>query len=245
MVSIGIDGKSNELWLHPFVPVGSFGSVRTSVYWTRARVLMKGNRSMMKIEPVTLQGSLARLEPLRLEHAVQLYEASRDPGLWTYKPVKQPRSLTEMEQLIASVLQSQQAGACLPFAILSLERGRAVGETRYHNFMLQDYGVEIGWTWLTPSVQRTGVNTECKYLLLRHAFEVLGAIRVQFRTHHLNITSQRALERLGAVKEGVLRNQLILPDGSYRHSVYYSIIQDEWPSVKARLENMMPRESIG
>jgi N-acetyltransferase len=249
MVSIGIDGKSNELWLHPFVPVGSFGSVRTSVYWTRARVLMKGNRSMMKIEPVTLQGSLARLGPLRLEHAAQLYEASRDPGLWTYKPVKPPRSLTEMEQLIASVLQSQQAGACLPFAILSLERGRAVGETRYHNFMLQDYGVEIGWTWLTPSVQRTGVNTECKYLLLRHAFEVLGAIRVQFRTHHLNITSQRALERLGAVKEGVLRNQLILPDGSYRHSVYYSIIQsiiqDEWPSVKARLENMMPRESIG
>jgi len=146
----------------------------------------------MKIEPVTLQGSLVRLEPLRLEHAAQLYEASRDPGLWTYKPVKQPRSL-------ASVLQSQQAGTCLPFAILSLERECAVGETRYHNFMLQDYGVEIGWTWLTPSVQRTGVNTECKYLLLRHAFEVLGTIRVQFRTHHLNSTSQRALERLGAV----------------------------------------------
>lgn len=196
---------------------------------------------MMYIEPVTLQGQLVRLEPLRLEHAAALFEASRDPGLWTYKPVSQPRSLIEMEQLIASVLHNQQAGGCLPFAIVSLERERAVGETRYHSFMLQDYGLEIGWTWLTPSVQRTGVNTECKYLLLRHAFEVWNTIRVQFRTHHLNTNSQRALERLGAVKEGMLRNQLILPDGSYRHTVYYSIIQSEWPSVKARIEKMMHR----
>jgi RimJ/RimL family protein N-acetyltransferase len=202
---------------------------------------MKGNRFVMKIEPVTLKGHLVRLEPLRMEHASELYEASRDPGLWTYKPVKQPRSLTEMEQLIASVLQQQQAGACLPFAILSLERGCAVGETRYHSFMLQDRGLEIGWTWLAPSVQRTGVNTECKYLLLCHAFEAMGTIRVQFRAHHLNTNSQRAIERLGAVKEGVLRNHFIMPDGSYRHSVYYSILQSEWPSVKARLEKMMQR----
>jgi N-acetyltransferase len=196
---------------------------------------------MMKIEPVTLKGHLVRLEPLRMEHAGELYEASRDPGLWTYKPVSQPRSLTEMEQLIASVLQNQQAGACLPFAILSLERGCIVGETRYHSFMLQDHGLEIGWTWLAPSVQRTGVNTECKYLLLCHAFEAMGAIRVQLRTHHLNTNSQRAIERLGAVREGVLRNHFIMPDGSYRHSVYYSIIQSEWPSVKAGLEKMMQR----
>lgn len=196
---------------------------------------------MMKIEPVTLQGNLVRLEPLSLKHASELYEASRDPGLWTYKPVSQPGSLVETEQLITSVLQNQQVGGCLPFAILSLERGCAIGETRYHSFMLQDYGLEIGWTWLTPSVQRTGVNTECKYLLLHHAFETMGAIRVQFRTHHLNIKSQRAIERLGAVREGVLRNHIIMPDGSYRHSVYYSIIQSEWPSVKARLEAMMQR----
>lgn len=196
---------------------------------------------MMKVEPVALQGHFVRLEPLRLDHARELYKASRDPGLWTYKPVSQPRSLTEMEQLIVSVIQNQQYGGCLPFAIISLERGCAVGETRYHSFMLQDYGLEIGWTWLTPSVQRTGVNTECKYLLLRHAFETMGTIRVQFRTHHLNTNSQRALERLGAVREGVLRNHLIMPDGFYRHSVYYSIIQSEWSSVKARLEAMMQR----
>ena len=196
---------------------------------------------MMKIEPVTLKGHLVRLEPLHLKHAFALFEASRDSGLWTYKPVAQPHSLTEMEQLITSVLQNQQAGGCFPFAIISLERDSAVGETRYHNFTLQDYGLEIGWTWLTPSMQRTGVNTECKYLLLRHAFEVMKAIRVQFRTHHLNTNSQRALERLGAVREGVLRNHLIMPNGSYRHSVYYSIIESEWSSVKARLEAMMQR----
>lgn len=194
---------------------------------------------MMKIEPVALQGRLVRLEPLRMEHAAELYEASRDPGLWTYKPVKQPRSLAEMEQLVATTLQGRP-GPCLPFAIISLERGCAVGETRYHSFTL-DHGLEIGWTWLTPSVQRTGVNTECKYLLLRHAFEVWDAIRVQLRTHHHNTNSQRAIERLGAVKEGVLRNHFIMPDGTYRHSVYYSVIQSEWPAVKARLEQMMQR----
>jgi RimJ/RimL family protein N-acetyltransferase len=148
-----------------------------------------------------------------------------------------------MEQLIASVLRKQQAGECLPFTIISLEQERAVGETRYHNFAHQDYGLEIGWTWLTPSVQRTGVNTESKYLLLRHAFETMAAIRVQFRTHHLNTQSQRAIERLGAVREGVLRNHLIMPDGSYRHSVYYSVVQSEWPMVKARLEALMQRQA--
>lgn len=116
-----------------------------------------------------------------------------------------------------------------------------MGETRYHNFALQDHGVEIGWTWLTPSVQRTGVNTECKYLLLRYAFEEMGAIRVQLRTHHLNTNSQRAIERLGAVKEGILRNHMIMPDGSYRHSVYYSIIESEWPSIKTKIQDMMQR----
>lgn len=195
----------------------------------------------MTSEHMTLDGSLVRLEPLRMDHASKLYEASRDPSLWTYKPIRQPRSLMEMEQLIASVLQSQEAGACLPFTIISLDQGRPVGETRYFNFALQDHGVEIGWTWLAPSVQRTGVNTECKYLLLRHAFEAMGAIRVQLKTHHLNTNSQRAIERLGAVKEGILRNHMIMPDGSYRHSVYYSIIESEWPAIKARLQTMMQR----
>lgn len=196
---------------------------------------------MMMVEPVTLTGRFARLEPLRLEHAAELYAASQDPTIWTYKLIRQPQSLAEMQRHIESVLRSQETGATVPFAIISLEHGRAMGETRYLTIMPQDRGLEIGWTWLAPAIQRTGVNTECKYLLLRHAFENLGAIRVQLKTHHHNIRSQRAIERLGAIKEGTLRNHMIMPDGSYRHSVYYSIIEDEWPSVKARLETLMGR----
>jgi RimJ/RimL family protein N-acetyltransferase len=119
------------------------------------------------------------------------------------------------------------------------EHNRAIGSTRYLDIQTQNRGLEIGWSWLTPTVQRTGVNTECKYLLLRHAFEQLGMIRVQLKTDSRNLQSQRAIERLGAVKEGTLRNHMILPDGYYRHSVYYSIIESEWPTVKAGLEEKM------
>lgn len=197
---------------------------------------------MIKIEPVTLTGHFARLEPLRLEHAKELYAASReDPDLWQYMLTGQPASLAEMEQLVAATLKSQEAGSCLPFAIIDCARGRAVGETRYLNIMLRDHGLEIGSTWLAPSVQRTGINTECKYLLLSHAFEEIGAIRVQLKTHHLNLRSQRAIERVGATKEGILRNHMLMLDGSYRHSVYYSIIVSEWPQVKAGLEAKMQR----
>lgn len=194
---------------------------------------------MMSIEPATLTGRIVRLEPLSIKYAADLYQASRDPSIWTYKMIKQPASLSEMEQLVASTVQSKEAGACLPFTIIDLAGERPIGETRYHSFLPHDRGLEIGWTWLTPSVQRTGVNTECKYLLLRHAFEVWNAARVQFRTHHLNVRSQRAIERLGAVKEGILRNHVIMPDGSFRHSVYYSIIESEWPQVKQGLEARM------
>lgn len=194
---------------------------------------------MMKIEPVTLTGSLVRLEPLHMAHADELYEAGRDPDIWTHLSLKQPHSRTEMEQLVASDLRDQQAGERLPFAIISLQSGRAVGQTGCHNLFLQDHGLEIGMTWLAPSVQRTGVNTESKYLLLCHAFEAMGAIRVQFRTRPVNVKSQRAIERLGAVKEGLLRNSFILPDGSYGDRIIYSIIESEWPAVKANLKNMM------
>jgi N-acetyltransferase len=194
---------------------------------------------MLKIEPVTLTGRVARLEPLKTEHFARLYEASQDAGIWRYLPVKRPESQAEMEQLLAEALQLQQEGACLPFTIIDVARDCAVGQTRYLNITHKDRGIEIGWTWLTPSVQRTGINTECKYLLLSHAFEQLGAIRVQLKTHHLNVKSQQAIERLGAVKEGTLRNQIIMPDGSYRHSVYYSILDSEWPQVKAGLEAKM------
>jgi RimJ/RimL family protein N-acetyltransferase len=191
----------------------------------------------MKIEPVTLQGQRVRLEPLRLEHAPALYGAiSEQIDLWRYMPSRQPSSAAEMEQLVVKTLQQQQQGIYLPFVTVDLAAERVVGETRYLDIRPEDRNIEIGHTWLAPSAQRSGVNTEAKYLLLCHAFERLNVIRVQLKTHHLNLQSQRAIERLGAVKEGVLRNCKIMPDGSYRHSVYYSIIESEWPQVKAELE---------
>lgn len=197
---------------------------------------------MMKIEPITLTGQKVRLEPLCPAHTPALYEAIKDaPNLWQYIFVRQPRSLEEMEQWTDQALQDQAQGTSLPFVTVDLASGSIVGSTRYLRIEAQHRGLEIGWTWLTPSTQRTGINTECKYLLLRHAFEQLHAIRVQLNTHYLNIQSQRAIERLGAVKEGILRNNRIMPDGSYRHSVYYSIIEDEWPQVKAGLEAKMRR----
>ncbi len=199
---------------------------------------------MMKIEPVTLTGRLVRLEPLRQEHAAGLYEASQENlDLWRYMLVRQPRSVERMEQLVTMTLHAAERDMSLPFAIVDLVGGRVVGETRYLSVMVEDRGLEIGSTWLAPSVQRTGINTESKYLLLTHAFEQLSAIRVQLKTHHLNLRSQRAIERLGAVKEGVLRNLKIMPDGSYRHSVFYSIIDSEWPQVKTELEAKMRRNS--
>ena len=148
-------------------------------------------------------------------------------------------SLPAIEAWISAALQEQAVGMVLPFAIIDLATGYAVGSTRYMTIAVRDRGLEIGWTWLSAQVQRTGVNTECKYLLLRHAFETLGAIRVQLKTHHDNVRSQRDIERIGATREGVLRNHMIMPDGSYRHSVYYSVIESEWPRVKGRLEAKM------
>jgi RimJ/RimL family protein N-acetyltransferase len=174
-----------------------------------------------------------------MKHTTDLYQAAQDPTIWTYMPITPIRSLAEMEQVIATAIQHQESGTCIPFAIIDLAQNRAIGSTRYCDLRLHDRALEIGWTWLTPSVQRTGINTECKYLLLRHAFEHSGVIRVQLKTHHLNFKSQHAIERLGAVKEGTLRNHVIMPDGSYRHSVFYSIIESEWPSVKAGLEAKM------
>jgi len=193
----------------------------------------------MQVRPVILEGQRVRLEPLQLSHAAALYSVCQDPEIWRYMSYKQPTSLSEMEAWIALALDAQERGTDVPFAIIDRNAGHALGSTRYLNIMSKDRGLEIGWTWLTGTARRTYVNTECKYLLLRHAFETLGAIRVQLKTDSRNVTSQRAIERIGAVKEGVLRNHVIMPDGYYRHSVYYSIVESEWPTVKAYLEGKL------
>lgn len=193
----------------------------------------------MSLEPVTLEGRIVRLEPLHLHHSNDLYEASQDQRIWAYMPLNPSASLEAMNMLIESALHEQQMGTMLPFAIVDSATGRAFGSTRYLDIRLPDRGLEIGWTWLTPMVQRTGVNTECKYLLLRHAFETLKMIRVQLKTDSRNLKSQQAIERIGGKREGVLRNHMILPNGYIRHSVYYSILDSEWPDVKAALEEKM------
>lgn len=193
----------------------------------------------MWVEPITLEGRVARLEPLRPDHAPGLYTASQDPHIWRYLTQYQPTSLAEMERWVALALHERQTKEDLPFVIFERSTDTVVGSTRYLTVQPQHRNLEIGWTWLASEARRTPINTECKYLLLRHAFETLGAIRVQFKTDSRNETSQRAIERLGAVKEGILRNHVIMPDGYFRHSVYYSILDSEWPTIKAQLEEKM------
>ncbi|GAC1368248.1 MAG: GNAT family protein [Ktedonobacteraceae bacterium] len=193
----------------------------------------------MHIEPVRLSGRVVRLEPLTPGHATGLLQAGAELATWDYMPFNPCTSLDTMREWIRSTLQEQADGLCIPFVIITLSDERIVGSTRYMSIMYKDRGLEIGWTWLAPEVRRSAVNTECKYLLLRHAFETLGAIRVQLKTDSRNLRSQRAIERLGAVREGVLRNHKIMPDGYFRHSVYYSIIDSEWPQVKAHLETKL------
>ena len=193
----------------------------------------------MKVEPTTLTGNVVRLEPLQREHAEALFRAAQDSTIWSYMPYNPSISLAAMHEWIDEALEAQAKGSDVVFVIIQLATGEVVGSTRYLTIVPRDRGLEIGGTWLARSVRRTAVNTECKYLLLRHAFETLRAIRVQFKTDSRNLVSQQAIERLGTKKEGTLRNHMILPDGYYRHSVYYSILDTEWATVKAGLEDKM------
>lgn len=206
----------------------------------RGVYLIEGDNAL-NIQPATLVGNIVRLEPLQLEHASGLFHAAQDPAIWPYMPYNPSVSFDAMKAWITVAVRAQEATTELPFAIIDRATGTVVGSTRYLTIVPKDRGLEIGSTWLARAVRRTGVNTECKYLLLRHAFETLQAIRVQLKTDSRNTTSQRAIERIGATKEGVLRNHMIMPDGYYRHSVYYSILDSEWPTVKARLEATMSR----
>jgi RimJ/RimL family protein N-acetyltransferase len=149
------------------------------------------------------------------------------------------RNEEDMRGWVMDILSRAEKRTDLPFAVVHLASGRVAGATRYLNIMPIDRGLEIGGTWYGTDFQRTVVNTECKYLLLKHAFETLECIRVQLKTDSRNERSQKAIERIGAKKEGVLRNHMILPDGYYRHSVFYSILDSEWPDVKKRLKEMM------
>jgi RimJ/RimL family protein N-acetyltransferase len=196
-------------------------------------------RNEVEIAPVTLTGSIVRLEPLSEQHVTDLTVAAHDERIWRYMLYVYPDNEEKMLAWVRDILARQAAGTDLGFAVIHRESGRAIGATRYLEIRPEHRGLEIGGTWYATEFQRTAVNTECKYLLLRHAFEVLGCIRVQFKADARNLSSLRAIERLGAAREGVLRNHYILQDGGYRDSVYFSILDREWPKVKERLEEML------
>jgi RimJ/RimL family protein N-acetyltransferase len=196
----------------------------------------------MNIQPVTLTGKIIRLEPLSEAHVPDLALSGDDDEIWRFMLYGSVRSEEQMHAWVIDLLNRQKEGTDLPFAVIYLATGQAIGATRYLNISPENRGLEIGGTWYAYAYQRTGVNTEAKYLLLTHAFETLGCVRVQLKTDLRNIRSQLAIERIGAVKEGILRKHMILPDGTLRDSVFYSILDDEWPVVKARLEEMLYRK---
>jgi RimJ/RimL family protein N-acetyltransferase len=195
----------------------------------------------MEVKPVVLEGQHVRLEPMTEEHIPGLAEIGTGQTFWDFMLYGNINTLEDMRSWVRDILARTEKGTDLPFVAIHLVSGRVAGATRYLNIVPKDRGLEIGGTWYGPEFQRTPVNTECKYLLLRHAFETLGCIRVQLKTDLRNERSQRAIERIGAVKEGILRNHMILPDGRIRDSVFYSILNTEWPNVKRKLEGMMNR----
>lgn len=194
----------------------------------------------MIIEPVILEGQHVRLEPLSLEHHAQLCEVGLDPDLWRWT-TNFIRTPEELRAYMQTALREQEEGRSLPFATVLQSSGRAIGSTRYCNIDSTNRRVEIGFTWIGAPWQRTLVNTEAKYLQLRHAFENLGCIRVELKTDSLNERSRKAILRIGAKEEGTFRNHMVVHDGRLRHSVYYSVIESEWPAVKAALEEKLAR----
>src|SRR5512140_1545294 len=194
---------------------------------------------VMRVEPVTLTGRFVRLEPLSEEHVSGLTAIGLEEDIWRYMPYGQMRNEDDIRNWVRHMLELRMEGADMPFAVMDLASGCVAGCTRFLEIRPAHRGLEIGGTWYGAAYRRTRVNTESKYLLLEHAFERLHCLRVQIKTDSRNVRSQRAIERLGAVREGMLRNHLILPDGHVRHSIYYSILDTEWPAVKARLLEML------
>jgi RimJ/RimL family protein N-acetyltransferase len=195
---------------------------------------------LMPVEPAMLEGQAVRLEPLTLDHLPALLEFGLDDDLWRWNPfpVRTPEA---MRAYIETALAWQAQKTALPFATFLKSEGRVVGSTRLANIDRVNRRAEIGWTWIGRPWQRTVVNTEAKYLLLRHAFETMGCLRVELKTDALNERSRAAILRLGATQEGIFRSHMITESGRIRDSVYFSIIRPEWPAVKAGLEEKLSR----
>ncbi len=193
---------------------------------------------MLRVQPVTLSTDRLVLRPLSLADVAHLGEAASDGALWEKKTTTVPRP-EGFADYVRKALELQAAGLALPFATVVRDGDRIVGSTRYMNIDAANHRVEIGTTWIAKSWQRTFVNTHAKFLMLRHAFEELGCNAVEIRTHSQNDQSRAAIERLGARLDGILRRHMIMPDGYIRDTAVYSIVAEEWPEVKARLERRL------
>lgn len=199
---------------------------------------MRGKSTPLEIAPVTLTGRFVRLEPLAPGHVEALARFAYEPSIWTWMPTM----VTDRVALAAWVdeaLAGERAGTMLPFATVLIAQNLVVGSTRFLNIAARDGRLEIGATWIAVPHQRSIVNTEAKYLMMKHAFETLGATRVELKTHSKNEKSRRAIERIGAVFEGIHRKHMLHRDGSRRDTAWYSIVDDEWPGVRAKLERII------
>lgn len=197
---------------------------------------------MFTSKEITLTTSKVTLRPLAMEHLADFFIAGSFPDIWAWSLPDKCTSIEATERWLQYSLEMAEKGLHRPFAIFDNNSSKFVGSTRYCSINAEDKSVEIGFTFITPKFQRSYINTHAKYCLLKYAFEVLGAIRVEFKTHEQNQKSRTAITRLGAKFEGILRNQRILPDGNYRNTAIFSIIDSEWPAVKLNLQEKM--ESI-
>jgi RimJ/RimL family protein N-acetyltransferase len=192
-------------------------------------------KALRWVEPVVLEGRIVRLEPLSMTHLDDLAEVALDPAIWQWT-LARPTDTATLGEWIQAALANAAAGAEMPFATLDAATGKAIGSTRFMSIVPEHRRLEIGWTWLGKARQLSGANREAKLLQMTHAFEALGANRVEFKTDSLNEPARRALLGIGSSFEGVFRNHMIMPGGRLRHSAYYSVVSEEWPAVKARLE---------
>ncbi|HSQ26425.1 MAG TPA: GNAT family protein [Anaerolineales bacterium] len=196
---------------------------------------------LSRIQPLALTGQFIRLEPIQEGHLQDLVKVGLDPDIWRLMLYGPMNSEADLLSWIKDMIRRQAQGKDLPFSVFQVMSGRAIGATRFMNIDAKNRSLEIGGTWYGKAYHGTGVNVEAKYLLLQHAFEFLGCIRVQLKTDARNLQSQKAILGIGATKEGVLRKHMVLPDGIIRDSVYFSILDDEWPQVKANLEARIRR----
>jgi RimJ/RimL family protein N-acetyltransferase len=186
-----------------------------------------------------LAGRLVTLEPLAREHTEALYAASRDPDMWQWLPIRQPATPEEFARWMDDALTRAAEGADVPFATVDAGNGTVIGSTRFLNLRPHDRVLEIGWTWVSPTAWNAGANAEAKLLQMRHAFERMGARRVEFKTDALNARARRALEALPAQFEGIHRKHMLVRRGENRDSAWYSVVDDEWPDVRTNLERRL------